>query len=1042
MMMIFGALKTLSLLHVRERAEGNVKTPRVRHTRKDEVMSRAKFGVTRSAVLFKRTAALLCTVIVLLFAQPWGHAQVPARPPLKLFKNYFLAGGDYAVGGIGLRGQGDSTTHLATGTIAMIGVPAGADISAAFLYWITLEPVDSIAMSDVGYFRGQEISGKLLNPAGVTVPGCWGSGGGGTTSNSTTARVYRADVLRHLPVSENPDTLGKVLVNDTDLTLNGKALHQVKLRDFGGGGTQAPSSGNQVTYVEGASLVVVYRVATAPLRAVVIYDGAVTADANFPVMDLTLKGFYQASATAAARMTHLVGNGDGFQEQLTVNGTPVPGTNPFGGASGAAWDNPTYSVSGLAITDSVSTKVEPVVSSVDCLEWGAVLSSMNVQDTDRDGIVDVVEDQIGGLTDPNGQPLPAFHDMGASSTVPDVFVEFGFFKTDGWGPSSPVGVHDHRPSANALAMTAKAFKRAGINAHFDVGDDDADIDHRYPAALDPLSSSCANLATWSLGCAIVPNDQARGGEFITEAACGPVPGAPCQFPNDKGVVGWKSGYVYYQLAPVASNGAQLTFDEEQALEESCETGGACPLRRRLDANRMDFVHYSLWAHALGLPKSPNQCVLPSVLDAVAGVCRDGVGNVVPDNPDYHVVTKSSGFGDKGGGDTLMSLHAFGFNYNGADIAQAGTLLHELAHNFDRSHGGEVLQRNCKSNYVSVLNYAFQVHGILMLDALGQPILDVDLSGQVLNPLNETGLTDSALTVVSGAGTVPMYPTRWYAPAATSFIHSGLQITPATKHCDGSPKLDNDPDMVRVDGTSATGAIDWLADGDTTDVTPFSQDINYNGGPNSLPSPDGVLTDGPFAGSNDWLYVTQHGLQQVGSRPNMGLSSLEMSSADLGRGDPGRGDPGRGDPGRGDPGRGDPGRGDPGRGDPGRGDPGRGDPGAPPGDLDINTATGHSQAPYLFRAAKELKTVRLTWSASFVRPEGVSVNFSTVYRVAGTTITPSNFADRKLIGTAIGTLATVVDAKPLSGKPVVYILIEDWSNLTRSGFVATSAFTYK
>ena len=88
-----------------------------------------------------------------------------------------------------------------------------------------------------------------------------------------------------------------------------------------------------------ASLVVVYRVPTSPLRAVVIYDGAVTADANFPVMNLTLKGFYQVSATPAARMTHIVGNGDGFQEKLTINGTPVPGTNPFGGALGSAWDN-------------------------------------------------------------------------------------------------------------------------------------------------------------------------------------------------------------------------------------------------------------------------------------------------------------------------------------------------------------------------------------------------------------------------------------------------------------------------------------------------------------------------------------------------------------------------------------------------------------------------------------------------------------------------------------------------------------------------------
>ena len=42
--------------------------------------------------------------------------------------------------------------------------------------------------------------------------------------------------------------------------------------------------------------------------------------------------------------------------------------------------------------------------------------------------------------------------------------------------------------------------------------------------------------------------------------------------------------------------------------------------------------------------------------------------------------------------------------------------------------------------------------------------------------------------------------------------------------------------------------------------------------------------------NDWLYVDNFGLKQVGSRPNMGLASLEMATADLGRGDPGRGNP--------------------------------------------------------------------------------------------------------------------------------------------------------
>ena len=192
-------------------------------------------------------------------------------------------------------------------------------------------------------------------------------------------------------------------------------------------------------------------------------------------------------------------------------------------------------------------------------------------------------------------------------------------------------------------------------------------------------------------------------------------------------------------------------------------------------------------------------------------------------------------------------------------------------------------------------------------------------------------------------------------------------------------------MVRVDGTVSRlqngtvrgDPVDWQADGDLGDVG-LTQDVNYNGGPNT-----GVPTDGPFTGFDDWSFVKQFGLKEVGSRPNMGELSLNVLTANIGRGDPGRGDPGRGDPGRGDPGRGDPGRGDPGRGDPGRGDPGRGNPGAPSeGDQDIDAATGHAHGPHMFRARKVAKTVELTWLPTFVRPQGVDISTSTVYRVEG------------------------------------------------------------
>lgn len=957
---------------------------------------------TLQAVNFRRSAALLFVGAALVLAQPQGQAQVAPRPPLKLFKNFFLTGGDYVVGGVGLRGQGDSVTKLATGTIPLSGVPDSADISAAFLYWATLEPNDAPPMSTEGFFRGAAIHGKMIGPAS-RVPGCWGSGGGGgTTSSSTQLRVYRADVLRNFPVSS--DGTARLLVN---------GVHQVKLPDNGGGGTQSPSSGNQVRYTEGAGLVVVYRIPTAALKAVVIYDGGVTVDQDIPAMQLNVGGYYDATAGAAAKMTHLVANGGGRPETLKINQQVVGGTNPLSGALGSAWDNPTFDVPGTVSDAGVTTGVTFPSPSIDCLSWAGVVMRTDVQDTDSDGIPDKVESGTAVVAD-GEPPLPDFAGMGASPSIPDLFVELGFFKTNGWAAGSGVGAHDHRPTANALAMAGKAFKRAGINPHFDVGLDDAG-DDRYPAAKNPLTGQCASLSTWSLGCAIVAPAYARGGEIVTESACGATPGAPCQFPDYPGTVGWKSGYQYFRDAPVAADGTQLTAAQEAAWEESCEKSGICPPRRRLDLNRHDFFHYSLWAHALGLPKEPclNEDGTPDL------VCQQN-------NPDFHVPVRSSGFGDVGGGDSVITLHAFGFNYNGSEIAQAGTFMHEIGHNAERRHGGEALERNCKPNYISVMSYLFQVHGM-------NGGADVDFSGQRLSPLDEKQLSDVPLSVAGAPATQVAYPTRWYAPLLGTFIQSSLNVTPAARHCDGSARADGDLDMVRVEATVAAAPIDWLNDGVlVSPVVPYP-DINFDGVLNPVSS-TATPPDGPHMGSDDWLYIKQHGLQQVASRPNMGLTSLDMSVADLGRGDPGRGDPGRGDPGRGDPGRGDPGRGDPGRGDPGRGDPGRGDPGALPdqGDLTLDNANAIFNGPYSLAARVAGKAVELKWAPPHLMLPDVQIVSTTAYRVQGTTITPANWSSRVMVGQAFGDATVILDTKPLNNKPATYIVLVDFSDGTRSG----------
>ena len=134
---------------------------------------------TKLAACSKHTPRLRLTAC-LAFSLFWCSA-VPARAqePLSLFKNYFVTG-DYAVAGVGIRGTGvlDPVTQQkwATATITMSGVPANADVLAAFLYWAALETT-STPFSANGYFNGFPVVGKSLGPGGGIsgVNGCWGS---------------------------------------------------------------------------------------------------------------------------------------------------------------------------------------------------------------------------------------------------------------------------------------------------------------------------------------------------------------------------------------------------------------------------------------------------------------------------------------------------------------------------------------------------------------------------------------------------------------------------------------------------------------------------------------------------------------------------------------------------------------------------------------------------------------------------------------------------------------------------------------------------
>ncbi len=842
-------------------------------------------------------AILIAAFLAILLGQTGGRAAVDPYP-LK-YASGFLVTGDYVVAGVDLTPQLNppDANGLATGTITVPAnaVPYNADIVGAYLYWESIfvpvclqtDPATGNCVewqnpADGAKFNGLPISPTARKATSFALSGnlaaCWGAAG----ATGSVVTEFRADVLPLLPkrFDTNNQWTGKYNVNTS---------HTVTLPE---------KSGDHAIQSAGATLFLVYRDPSQPLRKIVVFEGAYAQpDAAGVTLAQNLSGFYKSASAKSAKLTHIVGSGgNNMKESVAFNGTVVSAGDPFpqtSPSSDRSWANPTFVVSQLmpggnfndGHGESATTTIQVSnASPAACRVSSAVIFSTAVADVDGDGLPDGLEDAANGLNDPPtssaaaGDALPNLNQMGASSSHKDLFIELNAMyavpgTTYGSFPDAPISAttptltdtagHNHLPTPDVLKMVADVYAAHSITPHFDVGDPAAY--HSKPGyQCDPALSDC-NVDPY-----LVPAPYARGGEQIKEAACGGADDSSslnCQFYAFPGSVGWKVGLQLYRDAPVDDLGQELTPAQ---IADSWQNGTH---RRRFDRVRHDYFHYMLLAHTRGRAKSPFPC-----LDAnnnptsyTGGACA------VKPNPDYHVPVSGSGIADQPGSNVLITLGLWD-NFLGTPFVQASTMLHETGHNLGLWHGGleaiwgdkatntaTYFEPNCKPNYFSSMSYLYQVHGLV--DADGNVHLDYSHSAQ--DPLNESSLADAPL-----GPSVPLYVPTWYAPASSPLALS-QNATAAKRFCNGSlfDPLAKPADMARVHADSPSSSVDWNGDGVTNGAAPLN--VNFDG-----TGTGASVISSSLNGFDDWSNIR---LDQIGAGRHEKKYS-DGDFVDLGSGD--------------------------------------------------------------------------------------------------------------------------------------------------------------
>jgi subtilisin len=237
-----------------------------------------------------------------------------------------LQGGGLVSQGVGLATRAGGP---AAGNIAIAGIPAGAVVERAYLYWNTYGTPDTSVV-----LNGNNRTGALI---GVAPHTCWL--GYGDDIN----RFYRADVTAQVP---------------------GNGVYSIS------GVGVAPGD------AQGASLVVVHRNPASPQMGYVqIMDGAQSVNSINGIMKHAFGVLAVPSTPVISAQWH-VGVGDGqlgpsFPEKpLLFRKNAVTPADFLSGSDGPMWDDHTIPIAPALLPAGLTSAPVQIQTGFDCLSWG------------------------------------------------------------------------------------------------------------------------------------------------------------------------------------------------------------------------------------------------------------------------------------------------------------------------------------------------------------------------------------------------------------------------------------------------------------------------------------------------------------------------------------------------------------------------------------------------------------------------------------------------------------------------------------------------